>query len=293
MQVNSYQQKLDAFRLSKRIPHILFYGDSGSGKKTIVYNFIHSIYQDACVESGHPPNHLNQIMQRNVMWVNCAQGKGIKFVRNELKMFAQTNACIGVPFKTIVLLNADHLTIDAQSALRRCMEQHSQTARFFGIVRNRHRLMCPILSRFCEIQLRPEMNDALLMTHVNVLQPCVNVLQPCVNFHQQKILSMFSNCIAGQEQTTAFIEQTICELKTKEFDPKFISEKMVNIAECFYGRGISSLDILRWMRSETAAVQSGISKERLVHICLSAVTEKNEYHNEKLFMYRLLEQCCL
>ena len=37
-------------------------------------------------------------------------------------------------FKTIVMTNADKLTIDAQSALRRCIESFSHTTRFFIIV---------------------------------------------------------------------------------------------------------------------------------------------------------------
>ena len=67
------------------------------------------------------------------MYVNCAHGKGIKFIREELKFFAKTNINLkeGEIFKSIVLLNADKLTIDAQSALRRCIELFNHTTRFF------------------------------------------------------------------------------------------------------------------------------------------------------------------
>jgi DNA polymerase III delta prime subunit len=87
----------------------------------------------------------------NVMFVNCAHGKGIKFTRDEIKFFAKTNSQPGIPFKSVVLLNADHLTIDAQSALRRCIEQYSKNTRFFIVVENKNKLLDPILSRFCEI----------------------------------------------------------------------------------------------------------------------------------------------
>ena len=87
------------------------------------------------------------------MTVNCSHGKGIKFIREELKFFAKTNIQTnsGVLFKTIVLINAHHLTIDAQSALRRCIELFSYNTRFFIILENKHKLLKPILSRFCEI----------------------------------------------------------------------------------------------------------------------------------------------
>ena len=87
------------------------------------------------------------------MTVNCAHGKGIKFIREDLKFFAKTNiqSNTGTMFKTIVLVNADFLTIDAQSALRRCIELFSYNTSFFIIVENKHKLLNPILSRFCEI----------------------------------------------------------------------------------------------------------------------------------------------
>jgi DNA polymerase III delta prime subunit len=52
-----------------------------------------------------------------------------------------------------VLLNGDKLTMDAQSALRRCIELFSHNTRFFIIVEDKYKLLRPILSRFCEIYI--------------------------------------------------------------------------------------------------------------------------------------------
>jgi len=135
-------EKLDFFYKNNQIPHIIFHGTSGSGKKTIVYQFLEKIYD----------GNRNK-MKNNVMFVNCSHGKGIKFIREDLKFFAKTNLQMnqGVRFKSIVLFNADSLTTDAQSALRRCIELFSYNTRFFIIVENKHKLLNPILSRFCEI----------------------------------------------------------------------------------------------------------------------------------------------
>ena len=109
-------KKLHYFYEKNKIPNIIFHGSYGTGKRTIVDNFLKKIYQND-----------NRMIKTNVMIVNCAHGKGIKFIREELKFFAKTNiqSNSGVLFKTIVLLNADNLTIDAQSALRRCIELFS------------------------------------------------------------------------------------------------------------------------------------------------------------------------
>lgn len=133
--------KLNHFFETKKIPNIIFHGSSGSGKRTIVNNFLSRIYDNDILKQK---NH--------VMTVNCSHGKGIKFIRDELKFFAKTNIQVNdVMFKSIVLLNADSLTIDAQSALRRCIELFSNNTRFFIIVENKCKLLNPILSRFCEI----------------------------------------------------------------------------------------------------------------------------------------------
>jgi hypothetical protein len=143
----SLKNKLHQFINKQQIPHIVFYGPAGSGKKTLVAQFLMDIYGG------------DVAIKENVMFVNCAQGKGIRFIRDELKSFAKMNIHIKTdpPFKTIVLLNADFLTTEGQSALRRCIESFSQNTRFFIIVENKNKLLNPILSRFCELYV-PEFN---------------------------------------------------------------------------------------------------------------------------------------
>ena len=136
--------KLDFFVKENKIPHIVFYGPTGSGKRTILNKFISNIYKND-----------KQKMNTYVMYVNCAHSKGIRFIRDELKFFAKINIHNknNFLFKSIVLFNADQLTTDAQSALRRCIEQFSHTTRFFILVENENRLLKPILSRFCNIHI--------------------------------------------------------------------------------------------------------------------------------------------
>jgi len=96
------------------------------------------------------------------MYVDCAHGKGIRFFRDQLKFFAKTNIQHknNIMFKSIILFNADKLTTDAQSALRRCIERFSHNTRFFIIAENQKLLLNPILSRFCSIYIpTPKVNN--------------------------------------------------------------------------------------------------------------------------------------
>jgi len=140
--------KLDVFIKNRKIPNIIFYGPHGSGKTYILNRFINAVY------GGDKTAMKNYIMR-----ANCAHGKGIRFIREELKFFAKTNIDMkeGAIFKTVILTNADKLTIDAQSALRRCIELFSSSTRFFIVVENKDSLLKPILSRFCDIYIPPPM----------------------------------------------------------------------------------------------------------------------------------------
>jgi DNA polymerase III delta prime subunit len=155
------QDKLDCFIQSSRIPNIIFHGQPGSGKKKIVIDFINKIY-----------NHNKEDIQQYVMYINCAYGKGIKFIREELKHFAKTN--IYSQFKSIVLFNAEKLTVDAQSALRRCIEQFNFNTRFFIVTDDKFSLLKPILSRFSEIYISPPKYTYVNDTQFNTIMEQLN-----------------------------------------------------------------------------------------------------------------------
>ena len=70
--------KLKYFIDKKKIPHIVFHGPSGSGKRSLLEFFIKNIYSN--IEDS----------KKYVMYINCAHGKGIRFIRDELKFFAKT-----------------------------------------------------------------------------------------------------------------------------------------------------------------------------------------------------------
>ena len=151
----SSMNKLRNMHSNLKIPNIIFYGPCGSGKKTLVTSFIQLIYNNS-------PKDISQY----TLQLNCVHSKGIKFIRDDLKFFAKTTT--PNTFKTVILLNADKLTMDAQSVLRRCIEIFSHTTRFFIVVENTHSLLHPILSRFCKIFI-PQLNikhDSIIYTNL-------------------------------------------------------------------------------------------------------------------------------
>ena len=197
------------------------------------------------------------------MFVHCAHGKGIKFIREELKFFAKTNiqANSGVLFKTIVLINADNLTIDAQSALRRCIELFSSNTRFFIIVENKQKLLNPILSRFCEIYVPEYIKDGKV-----------------INLHQYN-LKKHINFSEIETENELLVKNKMEELFTniREHENKHLL--MIDYATFFYENGFSCLDIIQWL--EKTILVDGLCK---YDILLHFNKIKSEYRCEKLLM---------
>lgn len=240
------KSRLSTFYESKKIPHIIFHGASGTGKRTLVHWFLNLIYGEN-----------KPIMKSNIMLVNCAHGKGIKFIREELKFFAKSNiqSNQGILFKTIVLLNADFLTIDAQSALRRCIELFSINTRFFIIVENKNKLLNPILSRFCEIYI-PEIID-----------------------ENNKIINLH-----GQTKELSYCYNRQIELDFKTLST-YTHMDFVKLSSDLYDNGYSCLDILEWIKSPKSTV-SDYEISRTV-LCFDKV--RPEYRCEKLLMLYMFD----
>ena len=243
--------KLNSFYKSEKIPHIIFHGYSVSGKKTILNWFINKIY-----------NKDKMIIKSNVMSVNCAHGKGIRFIREDLKFFAKTNiqSDNGTIFKSIILLNADFLTIDAQSALRRCIELFSYNTRFFIVVENKDKLLNPILSRFCEVYV-PEYIEN-------------NVIK---NLHPR---FMQDNPIINRTDTVQFIYN---KLKLLSSIP-ITHDELIETANDLYENGYSGIDLIQCV-TQTDLFDK--KKSSSVVMCFNII--KSEYRCENLLMLYMLD----
>jgi hypothetical protein len=229
----------------------------------------------------------------NVMTVNCAHGKGIKFIREDLKFFAKTNvqANNGILFKSIILLNADFLTIDAQSALRRCIELFSHNTRFFIIVENKNKLLNPILSRFCEIYV-PEMveNGKVVNLHRDKLDQKYPMNQrlhewlrsteiiPDSSYKTQK-----EGAEASQNTSSRIKEGVVggeASLRTLVSLP--VSLPPLDLAAKCYEEGLSCLDIIQWLD------ESPLDESRKTQIKMEFHKIRGEFRCEKMLMFILL-----
>ena len=116
------------------MPHLLFSGSAGVGKTTTAL----------CVSKEILGEHWRDY----TLELNASDERGINMVRERVKKFSRfAGLDTKIPFKIIILDEADEMTSDAQTALRRIVEDTSKICRFILIANNLSKIINPIQSR--------------------------------------------------------------------------------------------------------------------------------------------------
>ena len=253
-------EKLNYFYKIHKIPNIIFHGGCGTGKKTIVNQFINTIY-----------NNDKEKIKTFVMYVNCAHGKGIKFIREELKFFAKTHIISngGDIFKSVILLNADKLTMDAQSALRRCIELFSHSTRFFIVIEDKYKLLKPILSRFCEIYV-PELiikNSIVNLHNIDEDKHHLSSLQ--------KEMKIYIDGLGLHDTNTKSKNENIIK-KNSDFSVKL------------YEKGYNGLDLIALIEREMFTSKNILTNKKRIEFLITFNKIRKEFRNEKILLLFIL-----
>ena len=126
-------KRVKAFVEQHNLPHLMFAGPAGVGKTSLALVIAKKLFKD--------------LWHQNFLELNASDERGIDIIRNKVKDFARTRAIGDVPFKIIYLDECDALTREAQQALRRTMENYTQTCRFVLSANYSSKIIDPIQSR--------------------------------------------------------------------------------------------------------------------------------------------------
>lgn len=151
-QNEKYKAQINQMIAEQSIPHMLLSGVQGSGKTTLAQILITALNIDPS----------------DVMIINASDENSVDTVRDKIKEFSST-APLG-KFKIVLLEEADHISGAAQAALRRVMEENSDTTRFILTCNYKYKITPPIQSRCtAKYQFKAPDKDDIAEYLINVL----------------------------------------------------------------------------------------------------------------------------
>ncbi len=289
-------RRLEAFIKVKNFPHLLFAGPAGVGKTTAAIAMSKELYGDT--------------WQDNIMELNASDERGIDVVRVKIKDFARTRAVENVPFKVIYLDESDALTKEAQDALRRIMEDYTQTVRFILSCNYSSKIIPPIQSRCTIFRFKPlpkDIVEAVLQTVAKtegfkLEKDATDLIYEASEGDMRKAHNLLQACAAvSSEIDSKIISQVVSFAEPKEIEAvvkkavegKFIDAKKI-LTDVIVKHGLSGIDVIKQIQKEIQNMNLDEKiKIKLVRACGETEFRLVEGSNEFVQLFAMLAEFAL
>ena len=281
---------------SLNIPHLLFAGPAGIGKSTLALIIVKDLFGSKWKE--------------NYLELNASDERGIEVVRQKVKDFARTKAIESMPFKVIFLDEADALTKEAQQALRRTMENYSNTCRFIMSCNYSSRIIDPIQSR-CVIlrfrllekkDIREVMKRIAKKENLNLTDDALEALYDGSEGDCRRLENILQSSAAIANHITEDLVHSMASIaKPKEIrevlelalSNKFI-EARNKLLDLMLNYGLAGIDIIKQIQKEILELgMNNKSKMVLIEKCGEIEFRMTEGSDEFVQLEALLSQFAL
>ncbi len=266
-------ERLKAFVKDKSLPHCLFAGPPGTGKTTATFALAHDLFG----ESWH----------QNLLELNASDERGIDVIRGKVKDFARTKSISEIPFKIVMLDEADALTADAQHALRRTMEAYATTTRFILLCNYSSKIIEPIQSR-CVVFRFKTLNEDDVKVFIKrivdnegtkITEDAIKAVIEISEGDLRKVSNILQSASTLKEKIT---EDIVYEI-VSEAKPKDVKELLESI---FKGDFKNSRKILHKL-----LFSQGLAGEDIIKEMHKQIFELNITEEKKLQAIKLLADC--
>jgi len=229
--------------------NILFVGNQGCGKTSLINALIREYYKDI----------KPKVYESNIMQINNLKEQGINYYRNDVKTFCQTCSSIKNKKKIVILDDIDFINEQSQQVFRNCIDKYSHNVHFISSCNNIQKVIESLQSRLFIIKIKPLMRENLIKIinkikiseniHIEpdaqdfILDICNNTIKILINYMEKfKILNKPIDLICANNICTNI------NFTTFENFTYFLKEKQIATAikllYSIYDKGYSVMDIL-------------------------------------------------
>ena len=235
---------------ASEMPHLLFSGSAGVGKTTTALCIARQV--------------LGEYLKDNLLELNATDERGINMVREKVKKFSNYAAFADIPFKMIILDEADEMTSDAQTALRRTIEDASKICRFILVANNISKIIDPIQSR-CAVFKFTSIPEKEVISHLKKIAKDEKVkadekgLQAIYDYSEGDLrhsINILQATASLGEVSEANVKASAGLTKTKDVDGVLklaiegnISKAREQMIELIKVYGMSESDFLKYINS--------------------------------------------
>jgi replication factor C subunit 3/5 len=261
---------------NNKLPHLIFYGPPGTGKTTTIL---------ACAKQIYGENYKSIILE-----LNGSDERGISVVREHIKDFSNTQIMlshimnINCKYKLVILDEADSMTIDAQFALRRVIENCSKNTRFCIICNYLTKIIPGIQSRCAVLKFTPiqfddhhkYINNIINLEKINITEDCIhNIIKisegdmrKSINILQSLYLINSNNIIITKDlyQMIGYLEpEKSIQMMNYLFEEKSLNEIYNTILKFKEENNLSINDIIKEL-SHFLLKSTNIPTSKLIEI---------------------------
>ena len=240
--------RFKTFVNERNMPHLLLVGPAGVGKTTSILALARDLYG---------PSYRSFILE-----LNASDERGIGVIRDKVKNFARTAAIASpVSFKILIMDEADHLTGDAQHALRRTMEIYTKTCRFCLLGNYSENIIDPIQSRCSvfrfspleESDLKGHIEDIAKKENLDIIEEGLDAIYNASNGDVRKSINLLQAAAANKKQIDDVAiynllgnvsPQAIKEMLDTALDGNFLESREL-LRGLLINQGLAPEDIIR------------------------------------------------